>query len=145
MRARMLALAAFAAVATGCASAPERTTLYAQLGGASGVEQIVDELLYRSTGDRRIAFYFDGVDLDRLDRLLTEQICALADGPCTYSGETMAESHRGMGVDAAAFNRLVELLVDSMEAQAVPVPAQNRLLARLAPMQGDIVEAPAGD
>ena len=136
MRARMLALAAFAAVATGCASAPERTTLYAQLGG---------ELLYRATADRRIAFYFDGVDLDRLDRLLTEQICALADGPCTYSGETMAESHRGMGVDAAAFNRLVELLVDSMEAQAVPVPAQNRLLARLAPMQGDIVEAPAGD
>ena len=31
-------------------------------------------------------------------------------------------------------------LIAAMEAQGVPVPAQNRLLARLAPMRGEVIE-----
>ena len=142
MRVRLLAAFAALTFAAGCATAPgPEPELYEALGGEAGVTMIVDELVYRATGDRRIAFYFDGVDLDRLREMLAEQICDLAGGPCDYSGETMAESHRGMGVDAAAFNTLVELLVDSMEAQSVPVSAQNRLLRLLAPMHADIVGA----
>ena len=137
MRALSLILAAF--VLTGCAARAPGDALYAQLGGEQGIDVIVDELLFLSTRDRRIAEFFDGVDVERLHGLLSEQICALSGGPCDYSGETMAESHRGMGVDDAAFNALVENLVDAMETQAVPVTAQNRLLALLAPMQRDIV------
>lgn len=51
----------------------------------------------------------------------------------------MTEAHKGMGVDNGDFNVVVELLIDSMESLAVPQAAQNGLLARLAPMHGDIV------
>ena len=37
------------------------------------------------------------------------------------------------------FNALVEVLQQSMEARGIPFGAQNRLLARLAPMHREIV------
>jgi hemoglobin len=60
-----------------------------------------------------------------------------------YSGDDMREAHRGHGVSEGDFNALVEDLIDVMDANAVPLATQNRLLARLAPMHGDVVETRA--
>ena len=40
------------------------------------------------------------------------------------------------------FNALVEVLQQSMDAQGIPFSAQNKLLAQLAPMHRDIINAP---
>ena len=122
----------------GCATQP--TTTYDQLGGAAGIEGIVDDLLEKIVEDERINLQFADADIVRLRSMLIEQLCAESDGPCTYSGLTMRESHAGRGIDNAQFNALVEDLVDVMTARRIPVGAQNRLLKRLAPMHGDIVE-----
>jgi hemoglobin len=45
-----------------------------------------------------------------------------------------------MGVTHADFNALVEHLIIAMEKHNIPVSAQNQLLAKLAPMYGDIAE-----
>lgn len=37
-------------------------------------------------------------------------------------------------------NRMVEHLQAAMRAEGVPFAAQNRFLAKLAPMRGDVVE-----
>jgi len=55
------------------------------------------------------------------------------------TGESMADAHAGRNISHADFNALVEVLIDAMEKQEVPVAAQNRLLQRLAPMHRDIV------
>lgn len=123
----------------GCASQPTTTT-YDQLGGAAGIEGIVDALLEKIVEDERINFQFADTDIVRLRSMLIEQFCAEAGGPCTYSGLSMQESHAGRGIDDAQFNALVEDLIDVMTARRIPVGAQNRLLKRLAPMHGDIVE-----
>ena len=114
--------------------------LYAQLGEKQGIETIVEEMLYRVGGDARIAHHFDGVDIMRVHKLISEQVCDLSGGPCDYSGEDMKTVHRDMGVDNADFNALVEHLITAMEKQHIPVSAQNQLLALLAPMHSDIVE-----
>lgn len=114
--------------------------LYHQLGEKQGIETIVEEMLYQVGGDERIAHHFEGVDIMRVHKLISEQVCDLAGGPCNYSGEDMKTSHRNMGVDNADFNALVEHLIAAMEKQDVPVSAQNQLLGLLAPMHGDIVE-----
>ena len=132
----MLALAICLAA---CATSP-RTTTYDQLGGATGIEGIVDALLEKIVEDERINLQFADADIVRLRSMLIEQLCAESDGPCTYSGLSMRESHAGRGIDNAQFNALVEDLVDVMTARRIPVGAQNRLLKRLAPMHGDIVE-----
>lgn len=115
-------------------------SLYQQLGEQQGIETIVEEMLYRVGGDERIAHHFDGVDIMRVHKLISEQVCDLSGGPCDYSGEDMKTSHRNMGVDNADFNALVEHLIAAMEKEDVPVSAQNRLLGVLAPMHSDIVE-----
>jgi hemoglobin len=51
----------------------------------------------------------------------------------------MNKVHQDMDIDRAAFNRLVEVLQDAMNAKGIPFTDQNRLLARLAPMHRDIV------
>ena len=121
-----------------CATTP-RTSLYEQFGGQAGVEALVEEFLVRLLEDERINAQFAETDLVNLNDRLVEQLCVELGGPCTYTGRSMAESHAGLGITEADFNALVEDLVDAMEARGIPRAAQNRLLARLAPMHRDIV------
>ena len=123
----------------GCASRTVPSSTYAQLGGAAGVEGIVDDLLNAIVDDDRINQQFANADILRLREKLIEQICAESGGPCTYTGLTMQESHAGRHITDSQFNALVEDLIRVMTARGVPVGAQNRLLRRLAPMHGDIV------
>lgn len=124
---------------SGCATSGNGATLYDQLGGAEGVQGIVDDLLVAIVEDDLINFQFAETDIVRFREKLTEQLCAEAGGPCTYTGQTMQESHAGRGIDDRQFNALVEDLIDVMDARGIPVTAQNRLLKRLAPMHKDIV------
>ena len=121
-----------------CASQPTTST-YDQLGGAAGIEGIIDDLLEKIVEDERINLQFADADIVRLRSKLIEQLCAESGGPCTYTGLSMQESHAGRHIDNAQFNALVEDLIDVMTARNIPVGAQNRLLKRLAPMHRDIV------
>jgi hemoglobin len=51
----------------------------------------------------------------------------------------MADSYAGLDIREGEFNARVEDLIEAMEDVGVLVGAQNRLLARLAPMHADIV------
>ncbi|UAW99373.1 group 1 truncated hemoglobin [Halopseudomonas nanhaiensis] len=115
------------------------TTLYEQLGEMDGITRIVEGLLINISEDERIVHHFAETDIDRLNEKLIEQICVESGGPCTYTGDSMQDSHAGFDISEADFNALVEGLIAAMDAEAIPVPAQNRLLARLAPMRGDII------
>lgn len=124
---------------SGCVSMPADDQLYRDLGGQPGVEKIVDGLLDNIAGDDRIFDQFKEADIDRLRSKLIEQICAISGGPCVYSGDSMEKSHDGKHITEAHFNALVEDLILAMEKQRVPVAAQNRLLAKLAPMRPQII------
>jgi len=50
----------------------------------------------------------------------------------------MKRTHEGQNIDRAAFNALVEDLQTAMDHNGVPFRAQNKLLAKLAPMYRDI-------
>jgi hemoglobin len=115
------------------------TTLYDRLGGAPTVTRIADLLVTGFLADPRIAADFDNINLDRLRQRLADFICVVADGPCLYKGRSMKASHKGLHVNQAHFNAVVEDLQDAMDKVGVGFHTQNVLLARLAPMQRDIV------
>jgi len=124
-----------------CAQQPPRDdSLYRALGGQAGIEAVVEGMLLKIAGDVRIVHHFEDVDIQRLRDKLVEQLCMEAGGPCSYTGDSMEESHTGMRLTPGDFNALVENLQAAMTEQGIAIPAQNRLLARLAPMRGQIID-----
>ena len=113
--------------------------LYEVFGGEAGVARIVDTMVDISLEDSRIAEILMASDLVRLRRTLKEQFCYILAGPCDYTGRDMASSHKDHGITNREFNALVENLQLAMNREGVPFRAQNKLLAKLAPMQRDVV------
>ena len=113
--------------------------LFRALGGAQGVEKIVNDFVPLVLADKRISTDFKDTNLKRFAMLLSEQICMLSGGPCVYTGDHMQLVHQGMRINNAKFNALVEQLQAAMDKNNVSPAAQNKLLAILAPMQRDIV------
>jgi hemoglobin len=125
----------------GCAQQPPKDdSLYQALGQKPGIQKIVEGMLLHVARDDRIYKYFAKVDIVRVRDKLIEKFCVEAGGPCTYTGDTLAEAHKGLNLSRSDFNALVENLIDSMDDQHIPVATQNRLIARLAPQRGEVIE-----
>ena len=134
MRLKLLACLMLVLLA-GCAQQPPKDdSLYHALGQRPGIQRIVEGMLIIAVRDERIGERFKKIDIIRLRDKLVEQLCVEAGGPCKYTGDTMAESHKGQNLTRSDFNALVEDLIDAMDAEGISVPNQNRLIARLAPM-----------
>jgi hemoglobin len=124
------------------ASAPAATvdsSLYVALGGQPGLVKLVDDFVPRLAADPRIGEFFKHSNLPHLEEMLVQQFCQVSGGGCAYTGIPMKLAHQDMDIAKGDFNALVEVLQASMDAQGIPFPTQNRLLARLAPMHRDIV------
>lgn len=118
----------------------QERTLYQRLGGRPAIKAVVDDFVGNVAADKRINKFFAKTDIPRLKRQLVQQICAGSGGPCKYTGRSMKDAHRGMGVANADFNALVEDLVKSLDKYKVPKREKGELLAILGPMRRDIVE-----
>lgn len=125
------------------ASAPathcHKGSLYFDLGCQDGIVKMVEAIIVEVKGDQRIAYLFENTDWDYLRDRLVEQFCELSGGGCEYTGLPMADAHSGMAITRAEFNWFVEDTERGMTKAGVPLATQNRLLALLAKMHGDIV------
>ena len=117
----------------------ENAKLAEYFGGQDGIRKIAERTVELSVNDPRIAAIFVSRDTVRLKRTLFEQFCYLLNAGCNYTGRDMASAHADMGVKMADLNALVEHLQRAMHENDVPFTAQNRLLAKLAPMSKDVV------
>ena len=131
-----------AAASTTAAVADTATTrsLYDRLGGKAAITAVVDTFVARVAADSRINKKFARTNIPRLKTMLVDQVCAQTGGPCTYTGRSMKEAHRGMRVTEGEFNALVEDLVAALNRFNVPKREQDELVGALGSMKGDIVE-----
>ena len=124
---------------SGSAEAARGPSLYTRLGGKPAIRAVVEDFVGNVAADPRINKQFAKTNLPRLRRLLTEQICAGTGGPCKYTGRSMKEAHKSLGVTGKDFGALVEDLQTSLKKFGVPAREQGELLAILGPMKKDIV------
>ena len=113
--------------------------LYHEFGAKEGITQVVKEFIGVVAADPRINTFFKDTNIPRLQAMLVDQFCELTGGDCKYSGRDMKTAHGGMGVNTANFNALAEDLQVAMTTQGISSSAQNKLVAKLAPMQRVIV------
>lgn len=113
-------------------------TLYQRLGGEKGVAHLADQTVELSAADPLTRRTFDKVDLKKLKQKVAEQICALTDGPCKYTGDSMKLVHQGLDITEAEFYGFVEILRGTLNRAEVSEGAKNELLRILAPMKREI-------
>ncbi|SFU43051.1 group I truncated hemoglobin [Pseudoduganella namucuonensis] len=146
-----LALLLASALATAQTPYTEDST-YRGLGGQEGIGKIVDTFITLVLADPRIKESFADFDMKQLNLRLREQFCEFSGGPCKYTGKYRDKTMDGVGtvrdmksvhidlkITNAQFNALAEDLQIAMERHHVPTSVSNKLIAKLAPMQRDIV------
>ena len=113
-------------------------------GGKEGLIKIMDDFMIGLVADPRTTKFFNNEKQTFIKAMLVEQMCELMNGGCKYPGRDMKTSHANMKVNREAFNALVEQFQFAMDKHNVPFSAQNKLLAKLAPMYREI-ETTTGD
>ena len=98
----------------------------------------MDEFMVILLADERTRPFFADADQVAIKKHLAEQFCVILGGPCTYSGRDMKSSHKGLDIGRGHFNALVEDLQMAMDKRGISFRAQNKLLAKLAPMYREI-------
>ena len=121
------------------------SSLYERLGGIDAITAVVENFRDRVAGDNRINQKFAKTDLGRLTRMLVDQVCEAAGGPCTYTGRSMKDAHAGMKVRSGEFDALVQDLVATLNHFKVGKKEQDEILAVLGPLQADIVEVESSE
>ncbi len=131
-------LASLISSSSAMAQAPA-DAVFQGLGGKPGIKKIVDTFVPGMQADPRLKEAFKDTDVKNLSMRLEQQFCQLSGGPCKYEGKDMKEIHDGLNVTNAEFNAVAENLQIAMEQHGVAPSVQNKLMAKLAPMQKAIV------
>lgn len=122
----------------------EGTETFQAFGGKEGLVKIMDDFMIGLVADPRTTKFFNNEKQNFIKAMLVEQMCELMNGGCKYPGRDMRTTHASMKVNREAFNALVEQFQFAMDKHNVPFSAQNKLLAKLAPMYRE-VETTTGD
>jgi len=121
---------------------PSLVSVYKDFGEKEGLVALMNDLMVNLVDDPRTRPFFADADQKHIKAELVDQFCVILGGPCQYTGKSMEESHRKLAIDEAAFNALVEDLQRAMDKRKIPFRAQNKLLAKLAPMHREIITRP---
>lgn len=113
-------------------------TLYEILGGSDRLTEIVADMYSRVLGDPELAHFFEGVSIERLQRMNREFIGSALDGPIAYSGGDLVAVHRGRGIGRKHFSAFVGHFADALQAHGVQPDAIDAVLGRLAMYGGKI-------
>ena len=119
-------------------------SIYEQIGGTAAVGAAVEELYARVLGDPLLAPYFDGLDMSRQRHHMRAFIATALGGTHTYQGRDMATAHAGLGITDRAFDRVTEHLAGALGTLGVPSGQVTTILARIAPLRGDIAGGEPG-
>jgi len=121
------------------------SSLYERLGGIDAITAVVENFRDRVAGDNRINQKFAKTDLGRLRKMLIDQVCEAAGGPCRYTGRSMKDAHTGMKVTSGEFDALVQDLVATLNQFKVGKKEQDEVLGVLGPLKADIVEVESSE
>mgnify|MGYP001823588115 FL=1 len=81
------------------------TKLFARLGGAHGLAEVVHEMYAHVLEDPELAPFFKGVSMERLHHMQYQFLATAIDGPVEYKGAEHTAIHSGRGITAHHFAR----------------------------------------
>jgi hemoglobin len=128
--------------------APEAPTLYDRLGGVYNIATVVDDLIDRVMDDARLNANprvdeaHHRVSAAGFKYLVTEMVCWASGGPQQYSGRSMGDSHRHLGITEEEWQAFMDDVQQTLDKFGVPQPEQQELTAIVESTKEAIVLAP---
>jgi hemoglobin len=116
-------------------------TLFDKYGGVPVVTEIVRDFYKRVMRRPNLRRYFVNVTLEAV---IHHQIAfvsmVMGKTPHDYSGRSMREAHRGIGITSASFELAAQLLSDALVSAEVEPADIDAIMAKVASLRADIVE-----
>ncbi|MEE9383945.1 MAG: group 1 truncated hemoglobin [Nannocystaceae bacterium] len=117
-------------------------SIYAQIGGAAGVDRAVDIFYRKVLADPRINAFFDSVDMERQAAKQKSFITMALGGPNSYTGRDMRIAHAHLvarGLNDGHFDAVVENLAASLEELDVPRATIDEIGGALEGLRADVL------
>jgi hemoglobin len=124
-------------------------SLYDRLGGVYSIATVVDDLIDRVMADPRLNANpavdeaHHKVPPAGFKYLATEMVCWATGGPQTYTGRSMADSHRHLKITPQEWEAFMDDFQQTLDMFKVPAAEQAELRAIVQSTYGDIVVAQA--
>lgn len=124
-------------------------TLYDRLGGVYNIATVVDDLIDRVMTDPRlnknpaVDEAHHRVSPAGFKFLVTEMVCWAAGGPQQYSGRSMGDSHRHLGITEDEWAAFMDDLHQCLATFQVPGPEEQALVDIVESTHDAIVVTPA--
>jgi hemoglobin len=122
----------------GCAETP-RGTLHERMGGAQIFDLGMDHATTGILADPRVNRRFAGAPPAAVKDRLGSFICLRAGGGCAYHGHDMMTSHRGMAINDAEFDAMVEIISGGFARAGVRQAEVAEMRTLLNGMRAEIV------
>jgi hemoglobin len=119
-------------------------TLFERLGGSSGINAIVDDIVHHHLQNPVIRARFEPY-LDTPEKLaVTKQhLCAFlaagSGGPQQYTGRDMRAAHRGMNIGADEYMAAIDDILAVLRKHHIDEQTQQQMLAIAYSLKGDII------
>ena len=113
------------------------------MGGYDAIAAAIDGMLMRMRRDPQFARFATGRSEDsqrRARQYLVDQLCALAGGPCLYTGRDMKTSHKGLGITESDWQTTMRYMLDSMTELNIPRREQAEVITLWTSYKGEIIE-----
>ena len=126
-------------------STAAQPSLYERLGGVYSIAAVVDDFIDRIMDDPklnanpRVDEAHHRVSRAGFKYLVTEQVCWAAGGPQKYTGRSMRDSHRHLGITSGEWAVFLDDLQQTLDKFQVPAGEQSELFAIVDSTRADIV------
>ena len=128
--------------------AQEKPSLYDRLGGVYNIATVVDDFIDRIMADPRLNANprvdeaHHRVSPPGFKYLVTEMVCWATGGPQRYTGRSMGDSHRELGITEEQWRAFMDDFQQSLDKFQVPQAEQEELKAIVESTREAIVVAP---
>lgn len=108
------------------------STLYEKIGGEAAVTAAVDLFYKKVLDDDRIKHFFEGVDMDKQQRMQKGFLTLAFGGPNNYSGRNMAAAHRKLVEEKGLEDSHFDAVMENLGATLVELGVPEELIAEAA-------------
>jgi hemoglobin len=120
------------------------TSLFQRLGGSSGIEMLVEEVVALHMRNPVIGARFRPyMEVQEKLAIVKKHLCAFLEagsgGPTQYVGRSMIDAHRGMNISEAEYMAAVDDIMAAMRKRELDEQTQKDILAIAYALKSDIL------